>query len=53
MSLNVWYADNTYNVHYNGKRYQRRSYVAAKELIESLIAGMVLAVQDNQRREGK
>lgn len=50
MSLNVWYADSTYNVHYNGKRYRRKSYMAAKELIESLIANMVAAAQDNVRR---
>ena len=50
MSLNIWYAESVYNVHYNGKRYQRHSYTAITELIESLIANLVLTTQNNQRK---
>jgi hypothetical protein len=49
MSINVWYKNNTYFIRYDGKQYTRKSYVAAKELIDSFIANMVLIEQHSQR----
>ena len=42
MSMNVWFKNETYYIQYDGKRYERKSYLAAKELIDSFVANMVL-----------
>lgn len=43
MTINVWFKNETYHIKYNGKTYRRKSYVAAKELIDSFIPDMVLS----------
>jgi hypothetical protein len=42
MAINVWFKNETYHIKYDGKTYRRKSYVAAKELIDSFVANMVL-----------
>ena len=41
--MNVWYNSETneYNIQYNGQRYVRTDYIAAKDLIEMLLPNMV------------
>ena len=42
MTINAWYdpTTKTYNVIYDGKRYTRTSYTAAKTLIDSLLINL-------------
>lgn len=42
MTINVWFKNETYYIRYDGKQYTRKSYIAAKELIEMFIGNMVL-----------
>lgn len=41
--MNIWYTqhNNTYHIKHDGNHYTRQSFVAAKELIESLMPNMV------------
>lgn len=44
MTINVWFnaEKSTYKIRYDGRIYERKSYIAAKELIESFLANLVL-----------
>lgn len=50
--MNVWFnaKTNTYHILYEGKQYTRKSFTAAKELIDSLLPNMVALAQHEARR---
>lgn len=50
--MNFWYEAKTgvYHLLFEGKRYERKSYLAIKDLIDTLIPNMVAKEQDKLRR---
>ena len=40
MTINVWLENNTYYIRYDGRMYERKSYIAAKQLIDDFMCNM-------------
>lgn len=49
MTMNVWFKNNKYYIYYQGRRYERHSFLAAKTLIDSLLSDMVLLNTQNNK----